>query len=126
MEDRDQANAAQPLIMRSYRRHRRQARWGTWSLFVPLASFFWVIFWYLMMKQPSLPGSTVADNSSSWLVMLVGTGVLEIIGIALAVTGLLDTYHKHAHAAIGLAINAFIFIAAMIILAMRLFSQSVG
>ncbi len=112
--------------MRSYRRHRKQAKWGTWSLFVPPVTFLWVIFWYLMMKQPPLPGGPATDAASSWLVLLIGAIAIEAVGIALAITGLRDTHHKHAHAAAGLALNAFILLAAIIALALRIFSQSVG
>lgn len=126
MEEQDDQNSPQPLIMRSYRRHRRQAKWGTRSLFIPLATFLWGIFWYLMMKQPSLPDGAATDNTSSWLALLIGATVIQAAGIAMAIMGLLDPDHKHGHAATGLATNAFVFLAAMIVLALRIFSQSVG
>jgi len=125
MAQREDDNAAQPLVMRHYRRHRRQAKWGTWSLFVPLLTLLWAIFWYLMMKRPSLPDGIESDTAWMWMAMLIGIAVIEAAGCVIAIIGLLDTYHKHAHSAAGLAINAFIFVAVVIVLFMRWFANSV-
>ena len=122
----EQPNPNEPLVMRSYRRHRRQAKWGTYSLFVPLATGLWGVFWYLMMSRPRLPGANEGTSSTEWLTMMIGIAVISLIGVVMAAAGMLDGYHKHGRAAAGLAINSVILVAAVIMIFFRVFSQSVG
>ena len=125
MDPTEPTNPNEPLIMRSYRRHRRQAKWGTYSLFVPLATGLWGVFWYLMMSKPRVPGASEGVSSSEWLTMMIGIAVTSLIGVVMAAAGMLDGYHKHGRAAVGLMINSVILVASIIILFFRVLSQNV-
>lgn len=122
----EEPNPNEPLVMRSYRRHRRQAKWGTYSLFMPLATGLWGVFWYLMMSKPRMPGASAGTSSTEWLTMMIGVAVISLIGVVMAAAGMLDGYHKHGRAAAGLAINSVILVTAVIMIFFRVFSQSVG
>ncbi len=119
------SDESQPLVMRSYRRHRKQSRWGTYSLFAPPVAVLWVVFWYLMSNRPSLTRGTSALSGES-LAMIVGCAVISLIGAALATAGMLDGYYKHGRAAMGLTINTILLVGAGILFFFRVFSQSVG
>jgi hypothetical protein len=113
------------LIFRSYRRHRRQSRWGTCSLFAPPVALLWCTFWYLMMNRPSLQNQGRAI-STELIALAAGCALISLIGASLATAGMLDGYHKHGRAALGLAINCVLLVAVAAAFCLRVFSTSVA
>lgn len=111
MQEPPESNSPQPLIFRSYRRHRLQSRWGSASLLMPVVAGLWCVFWYLVMSKPRLPGAAQQAGAANWLALVIGAALFSIVGIVLAALGLRDRQHKHDRAALGLGLNAIFLVA---------------
>lgn len=122
----EEKSPPQPLVFRSYRRHRKQSRWGTVSLFVPPAALLWATFWYLMSSRRRPADAQVTGINDEIIILIAGCAVISLAGVALAAAGMLDSNHKHNRAVIGLAINTVILVGMGVLFFLRLFAQSVA
>ncbi|MEX2215050.1 MAG: hypothetical protein WD768_13025 [Phycisphaeraceae bacterium] len=114
-----------PLVFRGYRRHRKQSRWGSWSLAFPPLAVLWSVFWLLIVNQQREVEPSTGVSLAGWA-LVIGAGLILLAGTLLASRGVADTYYKRGSAALALAINLVLFVGLIVAMGLRLFAGSIG